>query len=350
MSSVKSCVAVAVLIVAAAWVQAKPPRNVKLATGGGNRTRSVNQVYKLAAGYVVEIIGRESDDGNRVRILRDGRAVRQMGGPEWVSLGSSCFFLPAVSGEEPLIKKPDQDITGDGVPDLVIREYAGGVRKMVTDHVFGLAAKGLVVYEPISYGYADPNARYFVKGRGRSLDVEMPDWSLAPLFSKMFDTPTPTVRLAFYDDGEKARWAFANPPRKLTPAQKADLLKHAASLAQAKNGPMGERAFGQLVEVVANLIYCGNADMCREYVESAFRGRDKERLAFLIELAKVLDDSGMADRLLAMNECNTWSELLCGKKGLLRTDCACDETGYWAQQECDEEPDAAAQADAKQAH
>lgn len=326
---------------------AKPPVKSQSKKPDSKSTRGAIQGHSLANGYVVEVIGRESDDGNRVRILRDGRVIKQLGRADWVSLGASCFFLPAVTRDEPLIKKPDQDVTGDGVPDVVIREYDGGMRKLVTDHVFGLSPKRLIVYKPVSYGYAEPRAKYFIKGRGKALDVELQDWSLAPLFDNMFDAPTPTVRLKFFDDGEQAEWAFANPPKKLTVAQKAELMKHAAGLAQSKKGPMGEKAYGQMVEVVASLIYTGNAETCQEYVRAAFKGRDEERMGFLIELAGVLNDSDMSARMLAMNECNTWSELLCGRKGVLRTDCGCDETGYWSQQEEADEPDVAAKADGK---
>jgi len=339
----KYACAIAILAVGlAGWAHGKPPARVRPASTTVKEKRPAGRTFNLSNGYVVTFIGAESDDGNEVRILREGRVLKRMGGLDWVSLGSSCFFLPAATGDEPLIKKPDQDITGDGVPDVVIREYAGGMRKLVTDHVFGLTPKKLVAYKPIDHGFADPNARYFVKGRHPSLDVETYDWSLAPLFSNMFETPTPRVRLCFYDGEEVPEWAFANAPRTLTEGQKAELLKHASGLAHVKGGPMGAKAYRVMVEMVAQLIYSGNAEVCREYVRAAFHGRDDERTGFLIELAEVLKDADMGDRLLAMNESSTWGELLSGRKGQLRTDgeCACDDTGYWHQQGSEPEPTA----------
>ncbi len=288
--------------------------------------KTPTQTIRLSGGYVVAIIGKPVEEAdNRVEIRRHGRVVKRLGGPDWVSLGAPTFFLPALTRDEPLIRRPDQDITGDGVPDVLIREYSGGLRKMVRDYVFGLSRGGLIEYEPIGHGFADPNARYFVRGHVKALDVETVEWGLAPLFGRIADTPTPRLRLRLPARADARRWVFANQRQPMPPKRATELMAEAAALSREAGGPAGEAGYPKLVAAVAELVFVGQGDLCRRYVQAAFAGRAKERDTFLASLAGALARSDAGDRLLELNGCRTWGELLIGPGGVIELDCECPD-------------------------
>lgn len=319
------------LVVLLALVSASPAWGGPTGSAGRAATRkkaaeTATQTIRLSGGYVVAIIGAPVEEAdNRVEIRRDGRVVKRLGGPEWASLGVPTFFLPALSRDEPLIRRPDQDITGDGVPDLLIREYSGGVRKIVRDYVFGLSRGGLIEYEPIGHGFAEPHARYFVSGPGKALEVETVEWGLAPLFERIADTPTPLVRLRLPARADARRWVFANQRRPLPPKRAAELMAEAAALSREAGGPAGEAGFSKLVAAVAELVFGGHGDACRRYVQAAFAGRAKERDACLARLAGAMARSDAGERLLELNGCRTWGELLIGPGGVIELDCECPD-------------------------
>lgn len=277
----------------------------------------VVQRVSLKNGYEAIIYqGGEGLVTGRLEIRRHGKAVHRQEG-----FGQPAFFFPALTKNEPLIERIDQDITGDGVPDLVVRMELLGT---TMDHVFSLSTRGLIEHGFIAHGYGGAYRQYFFQAdKDPALEVRDEEGAFVYHFGlSRANSPQPKILRKFKindgaslvgePDGQGA-WEFANTRKPLPKAEWERLQKQAAALSKTRGGPMESPHVAQFVGKVADLIYTGNADKAREYVRLAFRGHDDKRVGFLAEFAAIL--SLCDDAIPKLNGCQSVAEVIAGPAG-----------------------------------
>ena len=250
--------------------------------------------------------------------------IRRQGQIEWRSSeysdepGYNHIMLPAISGAEPLLTELDQDLTVDGIPNVVVREYTGGGHCCTIDHIFSLNPDGLIGYQDIHYGHASYIGQHFVPDdRGSLLDIMTEDWTFAYWKMSFAESPAPVVRLRHRGSEQcgRLRWAFANPKETISPERWEVLQADARRRNTMPGGPTGTGSLPGLLSNTLDLIYTGNATAAQSYLDLAFAGYENARLGFLVELGLQLKTSRYIDLILELNEVDTIGELLAGDDG-----------------------------------
>jgi hypothetical protein len=250
--------------------------------------------------------------------------IRRHGQIEWRSSlysdepGDTHIMLPARSGTEPLLTELDQDLTLDGIPNVVVREYTGGAHCCTEDHILSLNSDGLIGYQGIDFGHASYVGQHYVPGeRGSQLDIMTDDWTFAYWKMSFAESPAPVVRLRLRGSEQCGRlsWTFANSKQSVSVEQLQELRADARKRNTMPGGPIGTVALPGLLSNTLDLIYDGNAADAQSYLYLAFEGFENARLGFLVELGIRLKVSRHIDLILELNEVDTIGELLAGDEG-----------------------------------
>lgn len=311
------------------WADMCPmPRMPNLPRVATHRTET--EEVELPNGYkaVFEYtITRNSDDPERwstgyesaVSIVRGGVVLHRI--DDVLTTGRSGLWLPSTNkDEEPLLRSVDQDITGNGIPNLVVREFSGGAHCCTTTYIFELGKERFVAFEPISQGHSTGRQSFVQADDDPALEISIRDWRFAYWKMSYAESPAPDVLLDFREIRDRqAAWVFANNKKTLTEAERKTLTAHAEALGRSKRAPTEFPQFPKFLANVLELIYAGNADFARKYTQMGFRGHDELRVGFLIELGLVLnaghylDEEKVTEGILKLNGCETIGELLVGE-------------------------------------
>jgi len=279
--------------------------------------RVVEQI-SLANGYEVVT---SLDAGRSAKRLD----IRRHGLVEWSSTefsdepGYSKIILPARSGIEPLLAKLDQDITHDGIPNLVIREYTGGGHCCTVDHIFSLDPDGLAPYQEIDYGHGSFQQQHFVQAeREGELGIVTEDWTFAYWKLSFAESPAPAVllRLKGSEQCGRLRWVFGNTKKVISQQQWEAMREDARRRNAMPGGSTDSESLPGLLSNTLDLIYTGNASLARSYVDLACRGHESRQIGFLVELGLRLKTSEFLDGVIELNEVDTIGQLLAGDEGL----------------------------------
>ena len=187
-----------------------------------------------------------------------------------------------------------RDITGNGVPDLVVSEYSGGSHCCLDFYVFeiGQDLRLLDVLQAQHSGRAE-----FVDMDGDSnLEFAMQDWTFAYWRTSFAESPAPDIILRFRDKGYHLAVDLMRKPAP-SPGQ---LSSWAAELRGNENWRGGEPP-PLLWDKMLVLIYSGHMDLAWSLFETAWpsgvRGKDK----FLKEFRQKLAESPYWPEIQALN-------------------------------------------------
>lgn len=206
--------------------------------------------------YVVRL-QRESDaPGIVCEILQRGHCVRRWAGHSF-QVGATSWGGPC---PEPVMGR---DITGDGVPDLVIAEWTGGAHCRFLFHVFGLGSQ-LCDLGTLDAGHADLAGFEDLDSDGR-LEFVTPDWSFAYWRTSFAGSPAPLVILA---PGEHGYHVATELMRQSCPSE-ADLIRLAEET-RDRPGWDGGQPPPVLWAAMLDLIYSGNVGSAWKLVEDAW--------------------------------------------------------------------------------
>ena len=180
--------------------------------------------------------------------------------------------------------KIGDDITGEGIPDLLITEWSGGTHCCYTFHLFQLGAEFRMIQ---SIPLLDADEATFVRRRGvTGLVLIATDYSAFANFPSGFATsPAGRVLLSF----QRGRFRL-DPALMHATAPKASEIRHCAGLFKKSRGwkagpPMGMWYFA------TDLIYAGHERSALEFLKTSWGGRSSDRHKYLGEYRRRLRKS-----------------------------------------------------------
>jgi len=281
-------------------------------------TWRTDEQIPLANDYEILLMSNESSDSRRLVVRhRENGESRAFEFADWA--GAIHVMLPSRSDVEPLLTELDQDITHDGIPNLVVREYSGGGHCCTVDHILSLEPDTLVAYQEIRYGHGAFMGQHFVQvDEDDALEIATEDWTFAYWKMSFAESPAPAVTLHLRPSGTsgKQRWLFGNTAEPVSADRWRHLQDGARSLNGTVEGAASPRCLPELLSSTLDLIYTGNAIHAQEYVRLAFGRHEDKRLGFLVELALQINKSPILASVLELNCCTTVGQLLAGPNGI----------------------------------
>ncbi len=286
----------------------------------GQKTKSGTSTINLHNGYSLELRQDPASTPNAgeyhaVAIKRKGAVLKRLEYPKDEIVAR--YAIPALTNAEPLITAVDQDINADGIADVVIREYTGGIHCCTIDHIFSLAKDGLHHTE-LAHGHGDPDlpgGRFIQADDDPALEVRTFDWTFAYWYLPFASSPAPEVVLDYrpQSGSDGGEYRVLNRRSKLATSKWKEMLDRAQRLQKAKTTPLTSDGLAVLLADVLDLLYTGNGHAAREYLTVTFSGREREKLAFAVEFSVQLSSSPYVADVLRLNDCQTIGELLAGK-------------------------------------
>jgi len=206
--------------------------------------------------------------------------------------GSPDFPL---EGKKDLLTPMGRDVTGLGLPDLVIGEWTGGAHCCFLSHIFELGPKKLRRVATINAEHSD-RAHFEDIDHDGQLEFLMNDWTFAYWHTGFMQSPAPDLILRFRDG--KFRLAL-DLMRK--PSPKDEVLAHLANDIAAKwdsfeQGPPHE-FWGEILD----LIYSGNAGRAWKFAEQCWPREKDGKQEFMRDFRNQLGQSPHWEGLRELN-------------------------------------------------
>jgi len=185
-----------------------------------------------------------------------------------------------------------RDITGKGVPNLVISYWSGGAHCCYTAHVFEIGGR----FRKIASLNAENGPLDFedLDGDG-ALEFVFRDWTFAYWRTSFNYSPAPRVVLRFQNGAYRMAPDFMRKP----PASN-DLLKEKAQEV-LKGDWTNERVPPELWRYMVELIYSGNAKQAWAFFDMAWRPGAPGKATFLKDFRSQLAKSPYWSEVAAMN-------------------------------------------------
>lgn len=217
-------------------------------------------------------------DRSGLEILKHGKPVYRQTG--W----SFAIGYPYEQNQAPdsVKVKPGSDLTGDGVPDLLVSEWSGDGHCCYTFHLFQLGKKTFKKLQSLPLLDADESA--FVKRKGtKSLVLYTSDYSAFSYFpSRFIGSPAGRVFLSYQGDRFRPDRALmrANRPAPGEVEKCAALFKKSRDWHNQEEQPMGMWYYA------TDLIYTGNPEPAWKFLDAAWGGSDSDKKKYLGEYRK----------------------------------------------------------------
>jgi hypothetical protein len=165
--------------------------------------------------------------------------------------------------QEQLIK-PGNDITGDGIPELVVSEFTGRSECCLMVHVFSLGDK-IKNYGNIDARYAEETR--FLKSPNQGLLYKTKDFTFAGWGGKGFTQPAPEIYLRPGLDGYHLALDLMRHPAPPEEALQKRAQEIQQELTKIEATHRGADLPVSLTGAVLGLIYTGNAKSSRHFLE-----------------------------------------------------------------------------------
>lgn len=234
--------------------------------------------------YSVRIFRDEAGLG-RAEILKDGKRV-------WADSDGVVYRVGHVyerTESEPGVAdlRIGTDITGDGLPDLVISRWSGGLHCCFDFFVFELQPKFRLL-TMLQGGHSDHSS--FQDLDGDSIpEFLTADWVFAYWQTSFAFSASPRIVLR-YRDGQ---YQLALDLMKKQPQSDTEIDDAAREMCRIRSGSelWDETHFGTLTRHFTNLLYSGNHAEARRYLRGAFCGDVTEESAYLADFSKQIEKS-----------------------------------------------------------
>jgi hypothetical protein len=228
---------------------------------------------------------KESDDGKKkcMTFSRNGRKVRS----DCSENGSCSIIMSPPAGK---------DINGDGIPNVIIECYSGGLHCCSQYAVFSLGKKLKLLavlngdHSHMEFKDIDGDGKYEVIGR---------DWAFAYWPTSFAGSPAPEVILRW----NNGKYRLAENMMKKPPPGEKELQEMASGIEEGET-------YRILSAIMLKLIYTGNGNIALQYCDWFWQNLDKEiprqnllkrKKEFLAEFKKQLRKSYYWADLKKMN-------------------------------------------------
>lgn len=254
-----------------------------------------------------ELQARQSCGEYTVRLYRDaegngGFEIRHDGKRVFTAYGFR-FYIGTVADHERKSMKTGmgRDITGNGVPDLVLTEWTGGAHCCFIFHLFELGERPRYVQSINARHTA--GADFVNLDADRALEFSMVDWTFAYWNECFADSPAPPLILKY----RGGRYVVAAELMREPPPAGATLESLAAGIAAApdwgaggpdKPGRVPTRLWGAMLD----LIYSGNMSAAEKLVDLAWGNSEVRKGEFLRSFGARLETSPYWSDIRKMNQ------------------------------------------------
>ena len=235
--------------------------------------------------YTVRIYS-ETDGFDHLEILKSGRIVHEMTGYH--------LYIGYIYGDEEFAKFHKTvsaklivmggDITGRGVPNLVVSEFSGGAHCCLNFHIFeiGEECREIAVLDA-----AHGDLAHFEKRSGeKGLVFVANDWAFAYWNASFAESPAPEVILRFSDGRYRLAVDLMRRPAPSDETVEEQIRQVHVDRAWEEGGrPV------RLWKFMLDLIYTGNATAAREFFEKAWVPGVPGKTEFLAEFRSQLAKS-----------------------------------------------------------
>jgi len=225
-------------------------------------------------GYVARVVADEGQGAQRVEVRRRGRVV-------WSRQGYRFAF--ASGSESRGSFEQGADATGDGGPNLIIREWTGEGDCCYSFIVLGLG-ESLDEIATISVGRAG-GAMRDLDGDG-SPEFDGYDWTFAGWKTSQADSPGPRIVLSYRDGAYLLAPELMEEPPPDDAELEAMISRVLKSSSWDEGAPPAEYWGGAL-----ELIYTGNPELASSFLRWAWAPDVKGREAFIAEFRDRLGQS-----------------------------------------------------------
>ncbi len=244
---------------AAPAAPAKQAAPTEVPSASGDELHEVDE--RVFGDYLFRLTHVLDDRGSRgwLDVFQNGRKVHTLSGHR-LAFGHVYSDEPGLDNEIIAVGK---DVTGDGIPNLVVSEWTGEARCCFKFHIYEL---GRIFREVavIDAGHGDFSHFANLDGGG-SLEFVTADWTFWSWRTGSAESPAPQVILS-YSDG--AYVLNKNLMRKLRPAQET----FQAEARKVRSDPAWSRKEQPpaLWDYMLRLIYGGNGALAREFLDKAW--------------------------------------------------------------------------------
>ncbi len=227
-----------------------------------------------------------------VVISRDGKPVYKQTSMVFQIGGSPDLPL---EGKQGLLTPMGTDVTGLGLPDLIIGEWTGGAHCCFVFYVFELGAERLRKVATIDAKHSDLVYFEDVDHDGR-FEFLINDWTFAYWRTGFMQSPAPDVILRFRDG--KFRMALELMRK---PSPKDEVLAQRAKDIAAKWGSLGPGPPHEYWGELLDLIYSGNAGRAWKFAEQCWPRERDGKEEFVNDFRKQLRQSPYWHELRELN-------------------------------------------------
>jgi hypothetical protein len=232
------------------------------------------------AGYTVQILAdRAGLPEQRLRILRGRDLCYQLDGCR-LELGGQGDSAASQPTPPPGI---GQDVTGAGLPDLIVCEDSGGAHCCLTFHILELGPN----VQPLATIHAQDGGRFEDVDHDGLPEFVGADWTFAYWHECFADSPAPRIILR-YKDG---RYVLAADLMCKPAPSAAELADLAVRVSAAKNPNARDEPTSDLWREMLELIYTGHEPLAWDFAEAAWPPGLPDQARFLAEFRKHLAQS-----------------------------------------------------------
>lgn len=245
--------------------------------------------------YTVEI-QRDDSGGAQTAVIRRGRERVWEGSGFRFSLGEAPG---ADEGDRVALPPAVRDLTGDGVPELVLADWSGGAHCCFTYYVFALGPR-FAVLDTIPLEHSD-DARFEDQDGDGAHELRTRDWTFAYWNTSFNGSPAPEVVLEPGEGGYRLAERFARRPPLSADSVRRQVARVRGEWNEARRFPPV-----LLWEVMVGMVYGGNAAQVGPFVECAWKGDATGREVFLRYFRDQLLRSPFYEDLDALNGGNLY--------------------------------------------
>jgi len=268
------------------------------------RTHQYGWEYYLTFGPGHFLFGRQTTasltiDGVEMRVIRDRSPtvflkIAEVRGHElhWTT-DDAHFEIGATLQDETTIIGRGEDITGNGVPDLILTAYSGGAHCCYTFFIFEIEAPGR--FREVAAIHASHGGRFEDVNADGAMDFVMADWTWAYALTCFACLSPPEVVLLFTDGSfEIAPEFMLGPPPAETPEQFAARMRSRSNGSEL-NDPV------PLYDEMLKRIYAGHAESAWHLFNAVWKPEFGEREQARRHFCEVLSSSPYVEALREMN-------------------------------------------------
>lgn len=218
--------------------------------------------------------------GESLEIFQDGKRVYT---ERSVNFAIGHLFGDAATNQLTAVGK---DITGKGLPNVVVSEWSGGAHCCFIFHIFEIG-KELQKIAELDAGHGDGDTHFAdVDGDGR-LEVFLRDWSFSYWQTSFADSPAPQVILRYRDGGY---WLAPDLMLKAAPTP-ATVSGRARQVRQHEDWKDAENPPSELWSYMLELIYTGHPELAWQFCNMAWPPQVPGKEAFLMDFRSQLAQS-----------------------------------------------------------